>query len=88
MVLTREMVRDAQAGLSTVHGAGAIDVLAVSLASEFAARAALSSWLAESSSSWKGGEISMQALAAISSWSSEIMAAQGFAASSWSASQN
>jgi hypothetical protein len=60
----------------------------LSSASEFAARAALSSWLAESSSSWKGGEISMQALAAISSWSSEIMAAQGFAASSWSASQN
>jgi hypothetical protein len=28
----------------------------------------------------------MHALAAISSWSSEIMAAQGFAASSWSAS--
>jgi len=60
----------------------------VSSASEFAARAALSSWLAESSSSWKGTEVSMQALAAISSWSSEIMAAQGFAASSWSASQN
>ena len=60
----------------------------LSSASEFAARAALSSWLAESSSSWKGTEVSMQALAAISSWSSEIMAAQGFAASSWSASQN
>lgn len=60
----------------------------LSSASEFAARAALSSWLAESSSSWKGSEVSMQALAAISSWSSEIMAAQGFAASSWSASQN
>jgi hypothetical protein len=60
----------------------------LSSASEFAARAALSSWLAASSSSWKGSEVSMQALAAISSWSSEIMAAQGFAASSWSASQN
>jgi hypothetical protein len=60
----------------------------LSSASEFAARAALSSWLAESDSSWKGTEVSMQALAAISSWSSEIMAAQGFAASSWSASQN
>lgn len=60
----------------------------LSSASEFAARAALSSWLAESGSSWKGGEISMEALAAISSWSSEIMAGQGFAASSWSASQN
>jgi hypothetical protein len=60
----------------------------LSSASEFAARAALSSWLAESTSSWKGTEVSMQALAAISSWSSEIMAAQGFAASSWSASQN
>jgi hypothetical protein len=60
----------------------------LSSASEFAARAALSSWLAESSSSWKGSEVSMQALTAISSWSSEIMAAQGFAASSWSASQN
>jgi hypothetical protein len=60
----------------------------LSSASEFAARAALSSWLAESASSWKGTEVSMQALAAISSWSSEIMAAQGFAASSWSASQN
>ena len=60
----------------------------LSSASEFAARAALSSWLAESSSSWKGSEASMQALAAISSWSSEIMAAQEFAASSWSASQN
>jgi hypothetical protein len=48
----------------------------------------LSSWLAEEGSSWKGGEVSVQALAAISSWSSEIMAAQGFAASSWSASQN
>lgn len=60
----------------------------LSSASEFAARAALSSWLAESDSSWKGTEVSMQALAAISSWSSEIMAAQGFAASSWSASEN
>ena len=60
----------------------------LSSASEFAARAALSSWLAEASSSWKGTEVSMQALAAISSWSSEIMAAQGFAASSWSASEN
>jgi hypothetical protein len=60
----------------------------LSSASEFAARAALSSWLAESDSSWKGTEVSLQALAAISSWSSEIMAAQGFAASSWSASQN
>jgi hypothetical protein len=60
----------------------------LSSASEFAARAALSSWLAESASSWKGTELSSQALAAISSWSSEIMAAQGFAASSWSASQN
>jgi hypothetical protein len=60
----------------------------LSSASEFAARVALSSWLAESSSTWKGSEVSMQALAAISSWSSEIMAAQGFAASSWSASQN
>lgn len=60
----------------------------LSSASEFAARAALSSWLAESDSLWKGTEVSMQALAAISSWSSEIMAAQGFAASSWSASQN
>jgi hypothetical protein len=60
----------------------------LSSASEFAARTALSSWLAEEGSSWKGGEVSVQALAAISSWSSEIMAAQGFAASSWSASQN
>ena len=60
----------------------------LSSASEFAARAALSSWLTESASSWKGTEVSMHALAAISSWSSEIMAAQGFAASSWSASQN
>jgi len=60
----------------------------LSSASEFAARAALSSWLAESDSSWKGTEVSLQALAAISSWSSEIMASQGFAASSWSASQN
>lgn len=60
----------------------------LSSASEFAARTALSSWLAEEGSSWKGGELSVQALAAISSWSSEIMAAQGFAASSWSASQN
>ncbi len=60
----------------------------LSSASEFAARTALSSWLAEEGSSWKGVEVSVQALAAISSWSSEIMAAQGFAASSWSASQN
>jgi hypothetical protein len=60
----------------------------LSSASEFAARAALSSWLAESDSSRKGTEVSMQALAAISSWSSEIMASQGFAASSWSASKN
>jgi len=60
----------------------------LSSASEFAARAALSSWLADASSSWKGSEVSIQALAAISSWSSEIMAAQGFAASSWSASEN
>ena len=60
----------------------------LSSASEFAARSALSSWLAESASSWKRAEVSMQALAAISSWSSEIMATQGFAASSWSASQN
>lgn len=60
----------------------------LSSASEFAARAALSSWLAESGFSWKGAEISMVALAAISSWSSEIMAAQGFAGSSWSASRN
>jgi hypothetical protein len=60
----------------------------LSSASEFAARAALSSWLADASSSWKGSEVSIQALAAISSWSSEIMAAQGFAASSWNASQN
>ena len=60
----------------------------LSSASEFAARAALSSWLVESGSSWKGAEVSMQALAAISSWSSEIMAAQGFAGSSWSSSQN
>jgi hypothetical protein len=60
----------------------------LSSASEFAARAALSSWLADASSSWKESEVSMQALAAISSWSSEIMAAQGFAASSWSASEN
>jgi hypothetical protein len=60
----------------------------LSSASEFAARAALSSWLAESDSSWKGTEVSLQALAAISSWSSEIMASQEFAASSWSASQN
>jgi len=60
----------------------------LSSASEFAARTALSSWLAEAGSSWKGGEVSVQALAAISSWSSEIMTAQGFAASSWSASQN
>ena len=60
----------------------------LSSASEFAARAALSSWLSESDSSWKGIEVSLQALAAISSWSSEIMAAQGFAASCWSASQN
>jgi len=59
----------------------------LSSASEFAARAALSSWLLETGSSWKGSEVSQQALAAISSWSSEIMAAQGFAASSWSASQ-
>lgn len=60
----------------------------LSSASEFAARTALSSWLAESGSSWKGSEVSTQALAAISSWSSEVMAAQGFAGSSWSASQN
>jgi len=60
----------------------------LSSASEFAARAALTSWLSESDSSWKGIEVSLQALAAISSWSSEIMAAQGFAASCWSASQN
>lgn len=60
----------------------------LSSASEFAARSALSSWLAESGSSWKGSEVSLQALAAISSWSSEIMAAQGFAASSWTASGN
>jgi hypothetical protein len=60
----------------------------LSSASEFAARAALSSWLADASSSYKGSKVSMQALAAISSWSSEIMAAQGFAASSWSASEN
>ena len=60
----------------------------ISSASEFAARAALSSWLAQSESSWKGAGVSVQALAAISSWSSEIMADQGFAGSSWSASQN
>jgi hypothetical protein len=86
--------------ITTWGGGGASETLAqmsaptswsgldLSSASEFAARAALSSWLAESDSSWKGTEVSMQALAAISSWSSEIMAAQGFAASSWSASQN
>ena len=86
--------------ISSWGGGGASETLArlsvasswsgseLSSASEFAARAALSSWLAESGSSWKGAEVSMQALAAISSWSSEMMAVQGFAGSSWSSSQN
>ena len=86
--------------ISSWGGGGASETLArlsassswagseLSSASEFAARAALSSWLAQSESSWKGAGVSVQALAAISSWSSEIMADQGFAGSSWSASQN
>jgi hypothetical protein len=86
--------------ISSWGGGGASETLArlsvasswsgseLSSASEFAARAALSSWLAESGSSWKGAEVSMQALAAISSWSSEMMAVQGFAGSSWRSSQN
>lgn len=86
--------------ISSWSGGGASETLArlsassswagseLSSASEFAARAALSSWLAQSESSWKGAEVSVQALAVISSWSSEIMADQGFAGSSWSASQN
>jgi hypothetical protein len=86
--------------ISSWGGGGASETLArlsassswagseLSSASEFAARAALSSWLDQSESSWKGAEVSLQSLAAISSWSSEIMADQGFAGSSWSASQN
>jgi hypothetical protein len=86
--------------ISSWSGGGASETLArlsassswagseLSSASEFAARAALSSWLLQAESSWKGAGVSVQALAAISSWSSEIMADQGFAGSSWSASQN
>ena len=86
--------------ISSWSGGGASETLArlsassswagseLSSASEFAARAALSSWLVPSESSWKGAGVSVQALAAISSWSSEIMADQGFAGSNWSASQN
>ncbi|MEI8292460.1 MAG: DUF4912 domain-containing protein [bacterium] len=58
----------------------------LSSASEFAARSALASWLSVTASSWIGSELSVQALAAISSWSSEIMASQGSAVGSWSAS--